>query len=128
MAKREAEFGLLFRHWLRANPRPVSCAFELKQTTINSLPFSDVQEHQLAALLAVTDSSLLYKIPDDSRGVKPFDMVYLTHADAFVVIKYPDCFVLIEPQEFIWERDHSERKSLTSERAREICTVYVGNE
>ncbi len=126
MKKREANFGILFRHWIKANPM-FNSAFELKQTTTNSIPFSDVQEHQLEALMAVqiNKSGLLYKIPDDSRGVKPFDYVYLKNALAFVVIKYPTCFVLIEPQKFLNERDSSKRKSLTSERAKAISSISV---
>lgn len=126
MIKREAQFGQTFRHWLKANPRAfnASCAFELKQTTTNSISFSDVQEHQLDALFA-SGSGLLYKIPDDSRGIKPFDMVYLCNAPGYVVIRYPDSFHVISVYRFIAEKETSKRKSLTSERAREISLISV---
>lgn len=122
--KREAEFGRLFRHWLNENRMP-SAAFELKQTTTNRLPFSSVKEHQLNALLAVKKESLLYKIPDDSRGIKPFDMVYLHMACAFVVIRYPEVFVVIDVEKFIEEMEWSSEKSLTSERAIIIATHEI---
>lgn len=127
MKKREADFGTLFRHWLKANPM-INAAFELKQTTGNSIPFTDVKEHQIDALLAVSNSKtgLLYKIPDDSMGIKPFDYMYLRQALSFIVIKFPKFFVLIEPEAFIHERDIvSKRKSLTTERAKAISAITV---
>ena len=123
--KREANFTLLFRHWLKANPLR-SSAFELKQTRTDSINFNAVKEHQLIALQAAKgDHGLLYKIPDDAMGVKPCDMMYLRCSGAFVVIKYPRSFVLIDVDEFIIERDISIRKSLTEKRAKEIASYTV---
>lgn len=126
MKKREADFGTLFRHWLKANPM-ISAAFELKQVKSNAMPFSAVKEHQIDALMAVqSKQGILYKAPDDSRGIKPFDFFYLRNALAFIVIKYPKFFVLIEPEDFIKERDVlSKRKSLTSARAKAIAVMCV---
>jgi hypothetical protein len=125
MIKREANFGQTFRSWMRANPSAfLSASFELKQTGGKSLPFSAVQEHQLDALCA-SASGLLYKIPDDSRGVKPFDMVYLNNAPGYVVIKYPDSFHIIPVHRFIAEKALSSRKSLTEDRARQIAHTSV---
>jgi hypothetical protein len=125
MQKREAEFGRLFRHWIKANRPHESAAYELKQTLTDSIPFSDVQDHQIDALLAVEDAHLLYKIPDDSRGVKPFDMVYLTRAKAYVVIRFPEWFCGIRVKVFIEEKKTSKRKSLTARRALDIATFSV---
>jgi len=125
MKKREADFGRLFRHWLKTTAM-ISAAFELKQTISNSLPFSDVQEHQIDALSAAASrTGILFKIPDDSRGVKPFDFFYLRHSLAFVVIKYPRFFCLIELEAFLREKEISKRKSLTSERAKAISYISV---
>lgn len=125
MKKREADFGTLFRHWLKTVAM-ISAAFELKQTRSNSLPFSDVKEHQIDALAAAASrQGILYKAPDDSRGIKPFDYFYLKHSLAFVVIKYPKFFVMIEVDDFIKEKKLSKRKSLTSERAKAISRYIV---
>lgn len=102
-----------------------SAAFELKQTQTDSLPFSDVQEHQLLALKAAEGEGILYKAPDDSRGVKPFDFFYLRFATSYIVIRYPHCFVLILVRVFIHESVLSARKSLTVKRARDLATVVV---
>jgi len=123
--RREAKFTVLFRHWLRANPMATS-AFELKQTQGNTIPFSCVQEHQIDALLAVkTKHGILYKAPDDSRGAKPFDMFYLRQAYAFVVIKFPGGFELIDIENFLLEKKRSKKKSLTYSRAKEISWMSV---
>ncbi len=120
MIKRESKFGQLFRHWIKSKPM-YSGAFELKQTRTNSLPFSAVQEHQLHALRAAKGEGILYKAPDDSAGVKPFDFFYLRHAYAWVVIKYPNAFYIIDVEMFSHEKALSSRKSLTEQRAKEIA-------
>lgn len=125
MKKREANFGLTFRHWLKANPL-ISGAFELKQTTSNALAFNAVKDHQIDALLASeSKTGILYKAPDDSMGIKPFDYFYLRNALSFIVIKYPKFFVLIEPERFLKEKKESKRKSLTSSRASEIAAYTI---
>lgn len=124
MIRRESNFQTLFRHWLKANPRETA-AFELKQTQKESMAFSAVADHQIAALLAAKRSGILYKIPDDSRGIKPFDMVYLKGVLAFVVIKYPSFFCLIDVDNFMQELVMGGRKSLTALRARQIAAEIV---
>ncbi len=126
--KREASFTETFRHWLRANPLPriTGAAFELKQTTGKSIPFSAVEEHQMDALSAVWgNEGLIYKISDESRGYKPFDMVYLRLTAAYIVVKFPGFFCLISASTWGSEKRTSQRKSLTAERAREIAEKVV---
>lgn len=127
MQKREAQFTQLFRHWLKANPNfTTSAAFELKQTGSNSLPFSAVVEHQITGLQAANSSTgILFKLPDDSRGIKPFDLFYLKDCPAYVVIKYPLGFEIITIGTFLREKAISKRKSLTHSRAKEISVVSV---
>lgn len=127
MIKREANFQIKFGHWLKAVflQQYAGGAFELKQTTTDSLPFSDVKEHQLLALQAVKTGRFYYKIPDDSVGQKPFDCLGLSGLDAFVVIKYPEGFVLIDIDDFIKEDKRSKRRSLTYARAKAIATIIV---
>lgn len=123
--KREAKFTILFRHWLKQYDPMFSAGFELKQTTTDSLPFDAVKDHQIDALLAANSTGLLYKAPDDSRGIKPFDLFYLRGAATYVVIKYPSCFVLINIRIFKMEKEKSKRKSLTVKRAQQIAELTV---
>ena len=121
--KKEANFGLIFRAWIEKNPQ-ISGAFELKQCE-KSLPFSDVKDHQIASLRAVAGKGLLWKIADDSRGIKPFDYFYFRKAKAYIVIKFSDMFCLIDVNNFVLESFRDGRKSLTSERAKEIAEICV---
>lgn len=131
MIKREAKFTVLFRHWLLAQSDHFhfsSCAFELKQTPGDMLPFSDVKDHQIDALIAVKrgEKGLLWKLPDDSRNIKPFDLFYLHAENAWIVIKYGNhFFCLIDIDAFCHERKHSKRKSLTAERAKELAFMVI---
>lgn len=121
---KEAKFTDIFRHYIRAHPMR-SAAFELKQTKTDSILFSALKEHQADALLAAKTRGILHKIGDETTRQKPFDMCYLRCADAYVVIKYPKGFYFIDIERFLKEQKRSERKSLTSEKAREIAIYSV---
>lgn len=121
--KREANFTGQFKEWLLKNPMD-SSLFELKQTTSDYISFESVKDHQVKALLAasVPGDGLIFKIPDDSRSMKPADMFYLQEVRSFVVIKFPNIFVGIPIFNFLAEKKMSNRKSITSDRALEICS------
>lgn len=88
MQKREAKLTSLFKKWLKQSGLAIgSTAIEMKVTTGKSLPFDAVQEHQLLALQQAT-RQFIYKIPDDSRGAKPFDVFILQNAKAFVGVSF----------------------------------------
>ena len=121
--KREAKFNSAFRDWLKEHPMP-SGAFEIKQTTTDSLSFDSLKEHQLWALLTVKNNQLIFKIPDVGYQ-NPFDFFYFNKAEAYIVIKYPEFFCLIDIDDWIKENASSVRRSLTSSRAKEIASVVV---
>lgn len=119
---KESKFAVKFRHWLRANPR-FSCAFELKQTTQGSIPFSALEDHQADYLLAIkSEKGTLIRV----QGVngEP-DYIYLRKFPANVVIQFPAEFHLIDIETFLLEKSRSKRKSLTNARAREISLTSV---
>ncbi len=126
--KREANFGELFRHWHKANKKrmPMQFNFELKQTTGPSIRFDAVQEHQNDFLEAGESmEGFMYKIPDDSRGIKPFDGFYSSCTPGYIIIRFPKHFEIISRVTFLWEKEHSRRKSLSAERAKEISVISV---
>lgn len=120
--KREAKFQVKFNHWLKhflkeifvfklpdcgfQNPFDVFSvdsdgkfsAWELKQTTTDSLPFSSVVPHQVQAL------SIL---------------------DGFVVIKYPKSAEIISITTWNNEIKKNARKSLTYDRAKQLSTYSI---
>jgi penicillin-binding protein-related factor A (putative recombinase) len=106
--------------------------FELKFCKGKSLPFSALADHQEKALLAASSSSGLYhKISDFPvfagskvrfNRPKPFDCVYLSNMDAYVVIMWwvprkKKMVYYIDIDDFINMRDQADRKSITEEMA-----------
>lgn len=118
----ESKFGVLFRHWLKANPR-FSCAFELKQTSGTSIPFSCLEEHQALYLQAIKSNKGTLIRVQGTNG-EP-DYIYLRNCPASIVIKYPTEFSIIDIDTFLLEKGRSKRKSLTLSRAKELSTVTV---
>ena len=121
--KREAKANTLFNHWLK-NVHKKSGAFELKQTTGDSIPFDAVAPHQIAALEAVVHGVLVYKIPDVGYQ-NPFDCMCFAGLPAYVVFKFPKSFELVSIDTFLLEKSRSKRKSLTYERAKAISTISI---
>ena len=120
----ERDFQSHFNKFLK-NVHKQSGAFELKVATGNRLPFSAVKEHQIKALEQVRHSTFVYKISDFSQMQQPFDCFSFTRQPAWIVIKYEKFFCLITIDAFQAERFKSKRKSLTSERAREIASIVI---
>lgn len=130
MNKREQKFQTLFNHYMKdvflKKKDFFAGAFELKDSRgSNSIPFAEVKDHQIDALLAVKGNGLVYKIDDSSYGQKPFDSIAFKNCPAFIVIKYPSCFVLIDPETWQLESKRSKRRSLTESRARLISNLTI---
>jgi len=121
--KKEADFGVQFRHWLVKNPQFNSCAFELKHTRgKDSFPFSELKVEQIAYANKIQSNDGVL-IRNDGRNGEP-DYTFLKNTPTYIVIKYPKEFFIIPIQDFIKEKDSSKRKSLTEDRAREIGQAY----
>lgn len=118
---RERDFQSTFNKWLKTEYKK-SGAFELKLAKTDSLPFSDVKDHQEAALWHTKHRQMVYKIPDVGYQ-NPYDCVSLVGLPAFVVIRYPEFFCLIDIDDWQKEKKLSTRKSLLSSRAKEISTI-----
>lgn len=121
--KREAKKQTTFNHWVKEVYKKTA-AFELKQTQGPSIPFSDVKDHQVAALLAVKEGTFVWKIPDCGFQ-NPFDSFCMTKCPAYVVIFYPLSAEIIPIEGFILERERSKRKSLTYDRAKAISVMSI---
>lgn len=120
MSYLEKDFQTEFCKWAKYNIKETA-AFELKFTRSLSLPFSDVQEHQINALYNAKHHYLIHKIPDAGYQ-NPFDCFFLKGCNAYVVIMFTKqkTFYLIDIDDFIQEKNTSVRKSLTQDRAAQI--------
>jgi len=120
---KEKDFQSLFNKWVK-NVYKKTAVFELKQTTKDSIPFSDVAPHQIEALQSARHRGFVFKIPDCGYQ-SPFDAFAVFGVPAFVVIKYPKRTEMISIDSFLLERERSKRKSLTADRAHEISTTTL---
>ena len=119
----EKDFQSHFNKWIKAKFKKTA-AFELKLCRGNSLPFNAVQPHQSRALYEAKNGQIIYKIPDVGYQ-NPLDSFCLSGVPAYVVIKYPNFFCLIDIDDWLNEVKMSDRKSLISTRAQEIASIIV---
>lgn len=118
----ETDFGLRLKKWMLKNPM-FSCSLETKQTTTNSIPFSAVEDEQLAWGMAIrSDKGAMVRVIGISG--QP-DYIWCRNMPSFIVIKYPDFFCIISVVTFIQEKEQSKRKSLTADRAKEIAIKVI---
>lgn len=122
--KREADFGLVFRKLIEKNLPKDSYAFELKDTNGKSyFNFNELGEDQINhALRNKSKKGNLIRIINGTKGSP--DYVYLKNCVySFIVIRYPNIIVAIDIDDFINEKEKSNRKSLTESRALEISSI-----
>lgn len=121
----EADFSITLRHYLRANPLPVSCPIEVKDTRGKpALAFSEVKEEQCNnGMASKSHKGNLIRIASGTVGAP--DYAYYVNSPSYLAIKYPLGFIIIDIELFILERDSSRRKSLTWDRAQEIAIRCV---
>jgi len=119
MKKSEADFSITFRHWLKANHKQFeSCSFEIKDTRgKNTFTLKELKEEQINHALAnKSDKGNLTRVSSGTTGAA--DYHFYRNAYAYIVIKYPKGFVIIDIDDFL-----KETKGITWERAQEICIL-----
>lgn len=125
--RREADFGLRFRHWVEKNKKklPASCSFELKDSRgKDSLPFDALEAKQSYFANRIQGEGFLARVTVGTPGTADY-LFMKKPSTAFIVVKYPDLFCIIKANEFHAEWSASKRKSLTKERAQEIAWDVV---
>lgn len=120
---KEKKWQVILNQYLRQ--KRLYCNFELKKTDTDSLPFKAIALHQIESLLAGQITGLLWKYSDQDQRKKPFDGSCNPPLPSYVIIKYPSCFVFISISKFIYQRDFGMTKSLTIDKAKEICDLQV---
>lgn len=121
--KKEADFGVTFRHWIKDNPY-MTATFEIKYAHANnSLPFSEVKQEQINYAMAIRSDKGVLMRTDGVKGMP--DYTYLRGEPSYIVVKFKKCFVFIPPDLWQIESKRSKRRSLTSARACEIASLVV---
>ncbi len=130
MIKREAKFQTNFGRWVHYKwDKTRNAHFELKVARNGSLPFSAVSDKQKGNLVRAL-KWFFHKYSDFSRFGTDFDCTFVGPAESFVVVQYEKDtsnkeFFLCPIDVFKKEENTSERRSLTEDRAREICKSEV---
>ena len=120
MNHKESDFGILLRHFFSTGKQR-TCLVEIKQTTTSSLPFDCFEPGQVAYLQAAkSKKGVLIR---NSGGMGVPDYSYYRDEPAYVGVRYPKSFHLIDIDTFLMEQQRSKRKSLTEARAFELSTV-----
>jgi hypothetical protein len=124
MQKKESNFSILFRHWLRAN-KILTCSLEMKDSRGKDyIAFSEIKQAQIDWGLAInSDKGVLMRMQAVAEGMP--DYIYMRNEPAYIVIKYPKSFSIITIGTFLLEKQKSKRKSLTEKRASEISVKTI---
>lgn len=120
----EAKFGLKLKEWFTKNPRP-TCTIETKDTRGKpSLPFSEVKEAQIRFGQRVkSDQGIFVRLYPFIEGTP--DYAWFWRSPAYIVIKYPKQFSLIDVDTFLMENNRSKVRSLSASRAEDISILTV---
>jgi len=123
----ETSFGTkIFKPWVEKNAHLFySCTFETKQTETDSIAFSEVKDLQIDASMSVKWSDKGYMIRNTMAAEGTPDYSFYRNSPAYIVIKYPKFWVIIDIETFTEEKKRSKRKSLTSDRAKEIAWKVI---
>lgn len=126
MKRRESEFSTKFGRWAKYNwdAEKNPAYFEYKVSRTSSLPFSEVSAKQNTNLQL---KKFYHKFSDFDRMGTPFDAVFFC-GKGYVVIQYyrprNKEFFIIPIDTFLKEKEISDRKSLTEQRAKEIGSSF----
>lgn len=125
MQRREAKFTTKFRKWLYYkwdNNIPAYFEIKVSKMNCNSIPFNAVSDKQHSNLQV---RKFVHKFSDFDRMGTPFDMICFC-GKGFVVLHYAkrgnNQFFIIPIENWLKEKETSDRKSITYERACEIAT------
>lgn len=123
--KKEAKWQILWNKYLRENPEENPGFYELKQTSNEYFYYRHFQKHQIMSLLIMRSNGLIWKLSDADPREKPCDCISIPPMPAYVVVKYPRAFVMIEIMDFVSDRDTTKLKALSYEHAIDIATKII---
>lgn len=94
-SKPEAEFTTRFLNWARKHMKEPA-VFEVKHTHgLDTFYIMRLQKHQRHALRSAKHGAFTHKLRD-SGYLQPFDAILFTRMEAYLVIKYPKFFAVVD--------------------------------
>lgn len=116
----EKDSAIIFRHWWKVNYHKFqSCSLETKDTRgANTFNIKEWKQEQRDNAIAVKNDKGCLMRTTGTTGMG--DYHYLRNAYAYVVIKYPKGFVIIDADDLL-----KEKKGLSWDRGCEIAVEVI---
>ena len=121
----ETKFSIRFIKWIEQHGPAFPCSIELKDTRgKSSLPFREIKDKQISYGMRIKgEKGVLIRVEALFEGMP--DYIWCINMPAYVVIKYPHSFSLIDVETLLLEKKRSKRRSLTEARSREISNLTI---
>lgn len=120
--KREAKQNTILNLYLRE--KKLYCCYELKQTLLDSFPFSKIEKVQWDGLQSTERNGLVWKLSDEESRPKPCDGLSIPPLPSYLIIKFKDEFCLIRFEKIVALRNEG-IISVSRSRAEEISDKII---
>jgi hypothetical protein len=124
MLKREAKHTTVWANYLRENKDFIGL-FEVKQTRTEKLYFNAFEPQQIDSLMAYEEGGYVHKFSDSDPRLKMGDISSQPPGPAYVVIRFPECFVAIRIIDFVNFINSTEKTFITYDQSRDIASKIV---
>jgi len=122
--KKEAKWQTVWNQYVRE--KKLYGFFELKQTDLESFPFSKIETVQYDGLQATEKNGLVWKFSDTDMRPKPCDSISIPPLPSYLVIKFKDGFYMIRFKKIVDLREEggiSIARSVAEKLAEKIIKI-----
>ena len=120
--KKEAKQNTILNQYLRE--KKFYCYYELKQTILESFPFSKIEKVQWDGLQSTEKNGLVWKLSDEESRPKPCDGLSAPPLPSYLVIKFKEKFCFIRFEKIVNFRNEG-IISITRSKAEEISDKII---
>jgi len=122
MKKKEQKWNVILNQYLRE--KRMYMYYELKQTDLDSFPFSKIEKVQWEGLQSTEKNGLVWKLSDEESRPKPCDGLSTPPLPSYLVIKFKDKFCLIRFEKILELRNEGVI-SVSRSKAEEISEKII---
>lgn len=122
MKKREAKWNVILNQYLKE--KRMYMYYELKQTELDSFPFSKIEKVQWEGLQSTEKHGLVWKLSDEESRPKPCDGFSTPPLPSYLVIKFKDKFCFIRFEKIVELRNEGVI-SVSRSKAEEISEKII---